>query len=59
MGAWIETEKRMALAEVSSVAPYMGAWIETNKILAWNPFNKSLPIWERGLKQLTVQQFAR
>ena len=37
------------------VAPYVGAWIETSNTAAASANQcVSLPMWERGLKQLTA-----
>ena len=36
------------------VAPYVGAWIETMEIHGGLESTRSLPTWERGLKQLST-----
>ena len=52
VGAWIETSGEISMNCLESVAPLVGAWIETEE---WDwTFccnMKSLPSWERGLKQ--------
>ncbi len=53
-GAWIETFTRQEEAPVKPVAPHAGAWIET---LGYNikPLTmESLPMRERGLKQIVA-----
>ena len=42
---------------LSSVAPYAGAWIETNDSLGIFKVDASLPTRERGLKQMSADNF--
>ena len=37
------------------VAPLVGAWIEMMRILRYAQVLQSLPLWERGLKLLTMK----
>ena len=55
MGAWIETLLSIISSSFNAVAPYMGAWIETLHKKRHLCEYLSLPIWERGLKQLFHQ----
>ena len=56
MGAWIETRIEIASDPAKLVAPYMGAWIETTMCRLLNGQTESLPIWERGLKQISKME---
>ena len=51
MGAWIEITAQTLRKSCITVAPSMGAWIEIKAGLSYDVAeNKSLPLWERGLK---------
>ena len=53
VGAWIETVSQPCLHFRKAVAPHVGAWIETMKTrLTGAMVERSLPTWERGLKQI-------
>ena len=57
VGAWIEIRSKTAVTFACSVAPRVGAWIEM--MCCDNDSMKSatsLPVWERGLKLLTLQR---
>ena len=56
MGAWIETIYLRLFRQRCRVAPYMGAWIETTMCRLLNGQTESLPIWERGLKQISKME---
>ena len=51
VGAWIETCLIQCMRSKALVAPHVGAWIETAKIRLDEEQARSLPMWERGLKQ--------
>ena len=50
VGAWIETDMMQAFNQAYQVAPHVGAWIETLSTSQEQKCDKSLPMWERGLK---------
>ena len=50
MGAWIETSCAGFDVVCGKVAPRVGAWIETIRSYMLAPFEKSHPVWVRGLK---------
>ncbi len=50
VGAWIETISACNLVSSQEVAPYVGAWIETKYDYAIPEFDRSHPMWVRGLK---------
>ena len=52
MGAWIETDRTNDTPHERCVAPRVGAWIETINKVQLDILRQSLPVWERGLKQL-------
>ena len=51
VGAWIETHYQLTPIQVFMVAPHVGAWIETSPLSCRYTGSRSLPMWERGLKQ--------
>ena len=51
-GAWIETVGCSGYPLACRVAPRAGAWIETRCATAVAPSPRSLPVRERGLKQI-------
>ena len=51
-GAWIETSSFGNSFGSGFVAPRAGAWIETNSDSRIHSASSSLPVRERGLKQL-------
>ena len=59
MGAWIEIVKMPAGESKLAVAPLVGAWIEIFPIEDGDSHQKSLPLWERGLKSYTVNKAIR
>ena len=50
VGAWIEIHLISFCSLVFSVAPLVGAWIEIAPTTACTVSQRSLPLWERGLK---------
>jgi len=55
VGAWIETLKDLLETLDKAIAPRVGAWIETGYFKATAGQERSLPAWERGLKQTPNQ----
>ena len=60
VGAWIEIWEKKYRYRWISVAPHVGAWIEiqrqySKKIL----MDTSLPMWERGLKSVSIRALKR
>ena len=51
-GAWIETDAPACSLKTAQVAPHAGAWIETPKCKIFQTIALSLPMRERGLKQI-------
>ena len=51
MGAWIETLHLLMFSHLLFVAPRVGAWIETYKEVEREYYDKSHPVWVRGLKR--------
>ena len=54
VGAWIETIVLLYNLVEIGVAPHVGAWIETCSSPSPTLYNRSLPMWERGLKQQAI-----
>ena len=52
VGAWIEINLTDTARFCQEVAPLVGAWIEMAKISLVARGERSLPLWERGLKYL-------
>ena len=53
VGAWIEIQGLTPVLYSYLVAPLVGAWIEISRTGSyWDSEDKSLPLWERGLKSL-------
>ncbi len=53
-GAWIETVDLKEIEQGVDVAPHAGAWIETDSAHHLGGQKWSLPMRERGLKQLVT-----
>ena len=51
-GAWVETLNDYHSFRFSSVAPHAGAWVETRREKLSRGLKASLPMRERGLKQI-------
>ena len=52
VGAWIETLTLNFMSIMINVAPHVGAWIETCYRINAPYLQRSLPMWERGLKHV-------
>ena len=51
VGVWIETGGSACNTPHIPVTPHVGVWIETDSIQATDSMDKSLPMWECGLKR--------
>ena len=54
VGAWIETGFISIRFDDKQVAPRVGAWIETKPVVFFECYNRSHPVWVRGLKHRTL-----
>ena len=59
VGAWIEINKPSCPIPKGLVAPHVGAWIEINNSIQQAAVDRSLPMWERGLKCCRVERYGR
>ena len=59
VGAWIETTLTTEGQDHRYVAPRVGAWIETRQTMNIPSMRRSLPAWERGLKQYVRNDYGR
>ena len=59
VGAWIETIRLGESFFQTTVAPFVGAWIETIEEDTEEQFEKSHPLWVRGLKLFPPSIFRR
>ena len=59
VGAWIETDQDNRDRQSVTVAPHVGAWIETASKQRVVRFDRSHPMWVRGLKPPFHRCFVR
>ena len=50
VGVWIEIERGLKYSTICTVTPLVGVWIEICQYLQYLKVDRSLPLWECGLK---------